>query len=254
MRVLCLGLDGADYDLVPSFSRRAGFRRCPALEGGTFGPLRSTIPAFTLRVVVFLTGFNPAGHGIFASRRTQTGAADGSRAPRAVPARRSGGTRSSGNPVGLRQCRSRTLPSRSVASWSLGSGDATAGDRPPWRPKRHSHSPPGPRRAIPLTCTTSRPAATLRAHVEEIADVCFLALELEPDLGLLCVDFMSSDIAGTSCGTGSTPRIRRTAPARPRTSSCRSTRRSMPRAAISSSRRNGSGTSSRRSSSSPITA
>ena len=38
--------------------------------------------------------------------------------------------------------------------------------------------------------------ATLSSHVEEIADVCPLALELEPDLGLLCVDFMSSDIAG----------------------------------------------------------
>jgi predicted AlkP superfamily phosphohydrolase/phosphomutase len=33
-------------------------------------------------------------------------------------------------------------------------------------------------------------------HVDEIADVCLLAMELEPDLGLLCVDFMSSDIAG----------------------------------------------------------
>ena len=38
--------------------------------------------------------------------------------------------------------------------------------------------------------------ATLVGHVDEIADVCSLALELEPDLGLLCVDFMSSDIAG----------------------------------------------------------
>jgi hypothetical protein len=33
-------------------------------------------------------------------------------------------------------------------------------------------------------------------HVDEVADVCLLAMELEPSLGLLCVDFMSSDIAG----------------------------------------------------------
>ena len=33
-------------------------------------------------------------------------------------------------------------------------------------------------------------------HVDEVADVCRLAMELEPDLSLLCVDFMSSDHAG----------------------------------------------------------
>src|SRR5205823_9038982 len=33
-------------------------------------------------------------------------------------------------------------------------------------------------------------------HVRQIADVCRLAMELEPELRVLCVDFMSSDIAG----------------------------------------------------------
>ena len=52
-------------------------------------------------------------------------------------------------------------------------------------------------RAIPPTSDDFAAAtATLVGHVDEIADVCALALELEPDLGLLCVDFMSSDIAG----------------------------------------------------------
>ena len=33
-------------------------------------------------------------------------------------------------------------------------------------------------------------------HVDQIADVCKLTMELEPDLALLCVDFMSADFAG----------------------------------------------------------
>ena len=140
-----------------------------------------------------------------------------------------------------------------MASWSLGSGGPRRPEIVPLGARNAilTAHPDCARRAIPLTCTTAA-AATLRAHVEEIADVCFLALELEPDLGLLCVDFMSSDIAGHLMWHRLDPTHPAHRPARPRTSSCRSTRRSMPRAAISSSRRNGSGTSSRRSSSSPI--
>src|SRR5215218_9650409 len=68
MRVLCLGLDGADYDLVRELLEE---NRLPTLarlsREGTFGPLRSTIPAFTPTAwSSFLTGLNPAGHGIFA--------------------------------------------------------------------------------------------------------------------------------------------------------------------------------------------
>jgi predicted AlkP superfamily phosphohydrolase/phosphomutase len=36
----------------------------------------------------------------------------------------------------------------------------------------------------------------LLEHLDEMAGVCRLALELEPDLGLLCVDFMSTDHMG----------------------------------------------------------
>jgi predicted AlkP superfamily phosphohydrolase/phosphomutase len=39
-------------------------------------------------------------------------------------------------------------------------------------------------------------AESLIDHVGQIADVCVLAMEMEPELGVLCVDFMSSDIAG----------------------------------------------------------
>ena len=67
MRVLCLGLDGADYDLV---RRLLEGDRLPTLarlaRDGAFGPLRSTVPAVTPTAwSSFLTGLNPAGHGIF---------------------------------------------------------------------------------------------------------------------------------------------------------------------------------------------
>jgi len=67
VRILALAFDGGDYDLIkrlmaegklPTISRLA--------REGTFGPLRSTIPAFTPTAwSTFLTGLNPAGHGIF---------------------------------------------------------------------------------------------------------------------------------------------------------------------------------------------
>jgi predicted AlkP superfamily phosphohydrolase/phosphomutase len=66
-RVLCIGVDGGDHDLVRQLMW-AG--RLPTLAGlagsGAFGPLRSTLPAFTPTAwSSFLTGMNPAGHGIF---------------------------------------------------------------------------------------------------------------------------------------------------------------------------------------------
>src|SRR5256885_1777469 len=67
MRVLVLGLDGADRDLV---HRLLAEGRLPTLarlaRDGAYGPLRSTIPAVTPTAwSSFLTGLNPAGHGIF---------------------------------------------------------------------------------------------------------------------------------------------------------------------------------------------
>jgi predicted AlkP superfamily phosphohydrolase/phosphomutase len=67
VRLLVLGLDGADYVLV---RRLLAEGRLPTIgrlaRDGSFGPLRSTIPAVTPTAwSSFLTGLNPAGHGIF---------------------------------------------------------------------------------------------------------------------------------------------------------------------------------------------
>jgi predicted AlkP superfamily phosphohydrolase/phosphomutase len=202
MRVLCLGLDGADYDLVRDLLARG---RLPTLarlsRGGAFGPLRSTIPAFTPTAwSSFLTGLNPGGHGIFAftSNPNRGGGGLESAASRAgAPLWRylgAAGVRSAFITVPFTHP---PEPVRGVLVTGFGG------------PRRPEIVPLSARNAIlaahPDLRTARRPAdlrdfaaatTTLVEHVEEIADVCFLALELEPDLGLLCVDFMSSDIAG----------------------------------------------------------
>src|SRR6266545_1566890 len=74
----------------------------------------------------------------------------------------------------------------------------------PWRPwnlqlllqPQPGHRAPGERDQTGWSEDFVAFAEKLVDHVGQIADVCLLALELEPDLGLLCVDFMSSDIAG----------------------------------------------------------
>jgi predicted AlkP superfamily phosphohydrolase/phosphomutase len=203
MRVLCLGLDGADYDLVQELLARG---RLPTLAGlsraGTFGPLRSTIPAFTPTAwSSFLTGLNPAGHGIFAFTSNPNRGGGGrleSAASRAgAPLWRylsAAGIKSAFVTVpfthppepfdgilvtgfgGRRRPEILPLTARNVV----------LGAHPDLRVSRHPAD----------LSDVGGATATLVEHVEEIADVCFLALELEPDLGLLCVDFMSSDIAG----------------------------------------------------------
>jgi hypothetical protein len=65
------------------------------------------------------------------------------------------------------------------------------------------------RRAYPGLTTAPRPVGwwedfagferLLVDHLEQIDDVCLLALELEPDLGLLCVDFISWRGATPEC-------------------------------------------------------
>ena len=201
MRVLCLGLDGADYDLVCKLLAQGRLPTLARLSSeGTFGPLRSTIPAFTPTAwSSFLTGLNPAGHGIFAftSNPNRGGGRLESAASRAgAPLWRylgAEGIRSAFVTVPF------THPPESL------SGVLVTGFGGPRRPEI---VPLAARNAIltahPDLRVSRHPdlqdftaaAATLRGHVEEIADVCLLALELEPDLGLLCVDFMSSDIAG----------------------------------------------------------
>ena len=202
MRVLCLGLDGADYDLVCKLLAQG---RLPTLAGlsrqGAFGALRSTIPAFTPTAwSSFLTGLNPGGHGIFAftSNPNRGGGRLENAASRAgAPLWRylgAAGIRSAFVTVPF------THPPEPL------SGIIVTGFGGPRRPEI---VPAGARNAIlaahPDLRVSRHPAdledfaaatATLVGHVDEIADVCALVLELEPDLGLLCVDFMSSDIAG----------------------------------------------------------
>lgn len=202
MRVLCLGLDGADYDLV---RRLLAQGRLPTLarlsREGTFGALRSTIPAFTPTAwSSFLTGLNPAGHGIFAFTANPNrggGRLENAASRAGAPLWRylgAAGVRSAFVTVpfthppeplsglivtgfgGPRRPEIVPLPAR----------NAILAAHPDLRVSRH----PADLRDFAAA------AALLAGHVDEIADVCFLALELEPDLGLLCVDFMSSDIAG----------------------------------------------------------
>jgi len=202
MRVLCLGLDGADYDLVRELLAQG---RLPTLarlsREGTFGALRSTIPAFTPTAwSSFLTGLNPAGHGIFAftSNPNRGGGRLENAASRAgAPLWRylsAAGIRSAFVTVPFTHP---PEPLRGIIVTGFGgprrpeivpllARNAILAAHPDLRVSRH------PADLRDFAAGTAR----LVGHVEEIADVCFLVLELEPDLGLLCVDFMSSDIAG----------------------------------------------------------
>ena len=203
MRVLAIGLDGADHDLVQDLLARGRLPTVSRLaREGTFGPLRSTLPAFTPTAwSSFLTGLNPGGHGIFGFRSN--------------PSRRGGTLESAATRAGTplwrlleaADLRSAyvtipfTHPPESV------SGVLVTGFGGPQRPEI---VPLPARNAIlaahPDLVAAPQPtgwggdygvlAEKLVNHVDQIADVCFLCLELEPDLALLCVDFMSSDIAG----------------------------------------------------------
>jgi predicted AlkP superfamily phosphohydrolase/phosphomutase len=205
MRVLVLGLDGADRDLV---DRLLAEGRLPTLarlaRDGAYGPLRSTIPAVTPTAwSSFLTGLNPAGHGIFnfssnpnRGRSRVESAASRSGAPlwRLLGA---GGVRSAFVTVPF------TYPAEAF------DGVVVSGYGGPERPQI---LPEAAARAIdervPGLVTAHHPmkerwwedfgryAATLIAHVDQIGDACRACFELEPDLGVLAVDFMSTDFAG----------------------------------------------------------
>ena len=205
MRVLCLGLDGADYDLVRTLLAQG---RLPTLgrlaREGAFGPLRSTIPAVTPTAwSSFLTGLNPAGHGIFnfstnpnRSRQRVESAASRAGAPlwRLLGA---AGIRSAfvGIPF--------TYPPEPIDGVLVtGYGGPTKPEIVPERARERIAA------AYPDLVTSHHPMAErwwedfdryvrrLVEHVDEVAGVCGLALELEPELRLLAVDFMSLDHAG----------------------------------------------------------
>ena len=204
-RVLCLGLDGADYDLVRDLLAQ---ERLPTLAGlaarGAFGPLRSTVPAVTPTAwSSFLTGLNPAGHGIF----------NFSTNPNRSPQRVESAASRAGIPLWRR------LDSLGIRSAFVGipftypaetiDGIVVTGYGGPERPQI---TPPQAaeriRAAYPGYVTAHHPmgerwwedfdayARRLVEHVDETAGICRTVLELEPDLQLLCVDFMSSDHAG----------------------------------------------------------
>ena len=205
MRILCLGLDGADYDLVRELIPQGRLPTIARLaREGTFGPLRSTVPAVTPTAwSSFLTGLNPAGHGIFnfttnANRSTQRVESAASRA---------------GAPFW------RTLGEAGIRSAFIGipftyppepiEGVVVTGYGGPFRPTILPESAADRIfAAYPDLVTAHHPMAErwwedfprytrrLVEHVEQMAGVCKLAMELEPDLQLLCVDFMSSDFAG----------------------------------------------------------
>jgi len=204
-RVLALAFDGADYDLV---QRLMGEGKLPTISRlareGAFGPLRSTIPAFTPTAwSSFLTGLNPAGHGIFnfttnPNRGTQKLESAASRA---------------GTPLW------RMLGRAGIRSAYIGipftypaeplDGIVVTGYGGPERPQILPAS--AEERifaAYPDLVTAHHPMAErwwedfpaytgrLLEHAEQMAGVCKLVFELEPDLGLLCVDFMSTDHVG----------------------------------------------------------
>jgi predicted AlkP superfamily phosphohydrolase/phosphomutase len=203
VRCLCLGLDGADHRLVASLIDQG---RLPTLAGiarrGGFGPLRSTLPAFTPTAWSSLvTGLNPGRHGVFGfssnpnrgRHRMESGASRGG-APlwRLLAA---AGRRSVFVTVPL------TFPADEVGGIVVtGFGGP---QRPQIAPRSAAHrileSHPDLLSAVTPTGWWRDPEAfalKLVRHAEQIGDVCNLAMELEPDMSLLCVDFMSSDIAG----------------------------------------------------------
>ena len=181
---------------MPTVARLAG--------EGSYGPLRSTIPAVTPTAwSSFLTGLNPAGHGIFnfstnpnrGSHRMESAATRGG-APfwRALGA---AGLRSAFVTVPF------TYPAEPIDGIVV---TGYGGPEPPevlpasFRERAFA--------AHPDLVTARHPMAErwwedfdryterLIEHVGQVADVCRLALEAEPNLSLLCVDFMSSDHAG----------------------------------------------------------
>jgi predicted AlkP superfamily phosphohydrolase/phosphomutase len=205
MRVLALGLDGADHELV---TRLLSEGRLPTVgrlaQEGSFGPLRSTVPAFTPTAwSSLLTGLNPGRHGIF----------NFSTNPNRGRARLESAASRAGAPLwrtlGRAGLRSAFLFVPFTYPPEALQGIVVTGYGGPERPEI---LPRSARERIlaahPGLVTAHHPmrerwwedfegyTGKLLRHVDEVADVCKLAIELEPELSVLCVDFMSSDHAG----------------------------------------------------------
>jgi predicted AlkP superfamily phosphohydrolase/phosphomutase len=205
MRVLCLGMDGADHGLVNELIEQG---RLPTLAGivrdGAYGPLRSTVPAVTPTAwSTFLTGLNPARHGIFNfSTNANRGQSrlESARSRSGVPLWRTlgaAGVRSAFVTVPF------TYPAEDM------DGIIVSGYGGPPEPQIVPEAAGEAIRARhPGLVTAHHPmkerwwedfdryARLLIDHVGQIESVCEQCFELEPDLGLLVVDFMSTDFAG----------------------------------------------------------
>jgi len=198
-------MDGADPELV---GRLLDEGRLPTLAGivrdGAYGRLRSTLPAATPTAwSTFVTGLNPARHGIFNfstnANRAQSRVESG-RSRAGMPLWRTlgaAGVRSAFVTVPF------TYPAEEIA------GITVTGYGGPAEPEIAPASAAAAIRARhPGLVTAHHPmrerwwedfdryARLLIEHVDQIASVCEQCFELEPDLGLLVVDFMSTDFAG----------------------------------------------------------
>jgi predicted AlkP superfamily phosphohydrolase/phosphomutase len=198
-------MDGADPELVGELLREG---KLPTLarvaKEGAFGELRSTLPAVTPTAwSSFLTGLNPAGHGIFnfSSNANRTRSRVESAASRAgTPLWR---------PLGAAGVRSAfvtvpfTYPAEEIQ------GVVVTGYGGPERPQILPASAGAAILARQPDLVTARHpmkerwwedfpryAGLLIDHADQVASVCDLCFELEPDMGLLVVDFMSTDFAG----------------------------------------------------------
>ena len=205
MRVLCLGMDGADHGLVGELLAQG---RLPTLAGlirdGAYGPLRSTYPAATPTAwSSFLTGLNPARHGIF------NFSTNANRAPSRVESARSRSGVPLWRTLGAAGIRSAfvtvpfTYPAEDIA------GIVVSGYGGPATPQITPAAAGEQIRAVhPGLVTAHHPmrerwwedfdryARLLIEHVAQVESVCEQCFDLEPDLGVLVVDFMSTDFAG----------------------------------------------------------
>ncbi len=205
MRVLCLGMDGADHGLVGELLEQG---RLPTLAGivrdGAYGPLRSTVPAATPTAwSSFLTGLNPARHGIF------NFSTNANRAPSRLESARSRSGVPLWRTLGAAGVRSAfvTVPFTYPAEEM--DGIIVTGYGGPPEPQIVPESAAAAIHARhPGLVTAHHPmrerwwedfdryARLLVEHVGQIESVCEQCFELEPDLGVLVVDFMSTDFAG----------------------------------------------------------
>ena len=78
-KVLIIGLDGATWDLFAPWAECGPSAALAALmRRGTWGTLRSTVPALTLPAwSSFMTGKNPGGHGVYGFKRLPWNRYDG---------------------------------------------------------------------------------------------------------------------------------------------------------------------------------